>query len=168
MYREPQVARDNRAVFEHVAPTFILFPSMAQPNQRQDEVVQFDAPLLPEDKSAGVKTREAVRIQLPVRDAREVASTQFFRPTNPPSMTSAPPDVAPLEPKKETARVSSPTAASPTLAQEKNAFQPTAGIIPHHEFASLTATEKNSKLLWWILLSLSALILLIQIWTYLS
>ena len=140
---------------------------MANPNQRQNEVVQFDAPLLPEDKSAGLKTRETVRIQLPVRDAREEGSTQFFRPTNPPSMTSALPDVAPLEPKKETARVSSVGVAPRTLAEEKNAFQPTAGI-PHHEFSSLTATEKDSKLLWWILLGLSALILLIQIWTYLS
>ena len=149
-------------------PTFIGAP-MADPNQRQDNIVHFHPPLLTEDKSVGVKTRETVRIQLPVRDAREVASTQFFRPTNPPSMASAPPDVAPLEPKKETARVSSLTAASPTLAQEKDAFQPTAGIIPHHEFAPLTVTEKNSKLLWpWIVLGLSALILLIQIWTYLS
>ena len=141
---------------------------MADPDQRQDDIVHFHPPLLPEDKSAGVKTREAVRIQLPVRDAREVASTQFFRATNPPSMTSPPPDVAPLEPKKETARISSVAVAPRTLAQEKNAFQPTAGIIPHNEFSSLTGTEKNSKLLWWILLGLSALILLIQIWTYLS
>jgi len=73
-----------------------------------------------------------------------------------------------LEPKKETARVSSLTVASQTLAQEKKAFVPAPGIIPHHEFAPLQATEKNSKLLWWIVLGLSALILLIQIWTYLS
>lgn len=138
------------------------------PNQRQDDVVHFDPPLLTEDKSAGVKTRETVRIQLPVRDAGEVASTQFFRPTNPPSMASVPPEVAPLEPKKETARVSSLTAAPRTLSQEKNAFLPTRAISPHHEFAPLTAAEKNPKLLWWwIVLGLSALILIIQIWTYL-
>jgi hypothetical protein len=141
---------------------------MADPDQRQDDIVHFHPPLVPEDKSAGVKTRETVRIQLPVRDAGDVASTQFFQPTNPRSMTSLPPDVAPLEPKKETARISSVAVAPRTLAQGKNAFQPTAGIIPHHEFSSLTGTEKNSKLLWWILLGFSALILLIQIWTYLS
>ncbi len=166
--RAPQVDRDNRTVFEHVAPTFILFSSMADTNQRHDEGVQFDPPLLTEDKSAAAKTRETVRIQLPVRDAREVTPTQFFRPTNPPPTASVPPDDAPLEPKKETARVSSLTAASRTPAQEKNAFPPTPGVIPHHEFAPLTASGKNSKLLWWIVLGLSALILLIQIWTYLS
>jgi hypothetical protein len=142
---------------------------MADPNQRQDDIVHFHPPLVTEDKSAGVKTRETVRIQLPVRDAAEVASTQFFRPTNPPSVASVTPEVAPLEPKKETARVSSLTAASRTPAQEKNAFLPTPAIIPHHEFAPLTPTEKHPKLLWWwIVLGLSALILIIQIWTYLS
>ncbi|HEX4697498.1 MAG TPA: hypothetical protein VH254_07475 [Candidatus Udaeobacter sp.] len=142
---------------------------MTDPNQRQDDILRFHQPLLTEDKSAGVKTRETVRIQLPVRDVREVAPTQFFRPTNPPSTESVTPDVALLEPKKETARVSSLTVASQTLAQEKKAFVPAPGIIPHHEFAPLPATEKNSKLLWWwIVLGLSALILLMQIWTYVS
>jgi hypothetical protein len=140
---------------------------MADPNQRLDDTVNFHPPLLTEDKSAGVKTRETVRIQLP-RDAREVASPRLFQPADPQSIGSLQADVAPLEPKTETARVASPTAVSRTAAQEKNAVLPTPKIIPHHEFAPVAATEKNSKLLWWIVLGLSALILLIQIWTYLS
>ncbi|HEX4652632.1 MAG TPA: hypothetical protein VH227_00120 [Candidatus Udaeobacter sp.] len=141
---------------------------MADPNQRLDDTIRFHPPLLTEDKSAGVKTRETVRIQLPVRDAREVASPQFLRSADPPSMAPLQPDIAPLEPKTETARVSSLTAVSRTPAQEKNAHLPTSDMTPNHEFAPLAATEKNSNLLWWIVLGLCALILLIQIWTYLS
>lgn len=133
---------------------------MADPNDRQDDIVRFNPALQHEEKSAGTNTRETGRIHSPARDAGGVSSTQFFRPTNAPSGASLPSDLAPLEPKKETARVSSAAMTAHGLTDENNAFVSTHGIIP--------AEKKTSHLLWWILLGLSALILLIQIWTYLS
>jgi hypothetical protein len=142
---------------------------MAGLNDQRNDTIDVHSPDPPAETPPSVHARETVRIQLPVRDASEVTSTQFFRPTNPTSIDSVPPDVAPLEPKTETARVSPAVIRSRAVAQEKNAFAPTQGIIPHAEFGSLTPAEKkNSNLLWWMLLGLSALILLIQIWTYLS
>jgi hypothetical protein len=122
---------------------------MTDPNDRDEDIAHVDSALPPEEKPADVKTREAVRIQLPIRDAREVASAG---------------------PRTETARVSSVPVARSPAAQIKNpqAFVPARGIAAGSRLVPGAPAKKDPKLVWWILLGLSALILLIQIWTYLS
>jgi len=122
---------------------------MADPNDQQNDSIHVESPVATGDQSAGVKAREAVRIQLPIRDAREVASAG---------------------PRTETARVSSVSVAPSPAAQVKNpqTFVPARGIFAGRKLVPGAPAEKDAKLVWWILLGLSALILLIQIWTYLS
>jgi hypothetical protein len=44
---------------------------------------------------------------------------------------------------------------------------PIPNVTPQNSLIALAARDKDSMLLWWILLGISALILIIQIWTYL-
>jgi hypothetical protein len=128
---------------------FHFVPFMTGPNDRHENIVPVDSPPPPEEKPADLKTREAVRIQLPIRDAREVASAG---------------------PRTETARVSSVPVVRSPAAEIKNpqAFVSESGIAAGSRLVPGAPTEKDPKLVWWILLGLSALILIIQIWTYIS
>ena len=58
----------------------------------------------------------------------------------------------------------------PSPASIKNAQSVVAvpGVAPQNSLIAMERREKNRMLLWWILLLVSALILIIQIWTYLS
>jgi len=145
---------------------------MAGPNEPQKETVRVDLPLPISAKSpdTSVKPRETVRIQLPVRDARDVAPTELFGPPNQSAVAPVPPDPVPLELRKETARISPAPAKGPALAEMKNteAFVATPNLGSQNAPVAVVPAEKKPMLLWWILLAVSALILIMQIWTYFS
>ena len=118
-----------------------------------------------------MKMREKVRIQMPLRDDRDSASTQFFRPSNPSAAQLTPvSDSVPLEPRKETMRISLVAASSPvgTEIHTPQPFVPTPDLASGNPLVPVAPAKKNPMLLWWLLLGVSALILIIQIWTYLS
>jgi hypothetical protein len=118
-----------------------------------------------------MKMDEAPRIQMPVRDDPDAASTQFFRPSDPSDVQLTPvEDSVPLEPRTETARISLVAAPSPVGTQTKTPqpFVPTPDLPSGNPLVAAAPARKNPTLLWWVLLGVSALILIIQIWTYLS
>ena len=161
---------------------------MAGLNEPNNDPVRVDVPLPTPGKSPdpNIKSRETVRIQLPVREpmgnlpfhnptelappagstAQDLHPSQFSPPLSA-SVTPAPesPDSGP---KKETLRV--PLVSEPPVSQErmKNPLMPMPHVVPQSSLIAAASREKNSMLLWWILLAVSALILIIQIWTYLS
>jgi hypothetical protein len=161
---------------------------MPGPNEPTNETIRVDVPLPTPGRSPdpNIKSRETVRIQLPVREPTsklplhnptELAppagsSAQDLHPSqfSPPLSASVMP--APESPdsglKKETLRV--PLVSEPPVSQErmKNPLMPMPHVVPQSSLIAAASREKNSMLLWWILLAVSALILIIQIWTYLS
>jgi hypothetical protein len=141
--------------------------------------------------------KQTVRIQLPVRDpvdkaplhtptdteagtgsAENLASSQLSRPVTAPSFSpplsasvTPAPESPSSGPKKETARILPMPDPVPSAGQMKTAQS----IIPVPHVVSqnflidaAVAPEKSATLLSWILLGVSALILIIQIWTYFS
>jgi hypothetical protein len=157
-------------------------------NEPTNETIRVDVPLPTPGRSPdpNIKSRETVRIQLPVRETMDKLSlhspaelpppagsavqdqhpSQFSPPLSA-SVTPAPesPDSGP---KKETLRL--PLVSEPPVSQErmKNPLMPMPHVVPQSSLIAAASREKNSMLLWWILLAVSALILIIQIWTYLS
>jgi len=163
---------------------------MAGPNEPNNETLRVDVPLPTPGKSPdpNIKSRETVRIQLPVR--KPMGKLPLHNPTEPPppagsagqdlhpSQFSPPLSVsvmpAPESPasglKKETLRVplvSDPPASAGPMKNTPPVI-PMPHVVPQSSLIAATPREKNSMLLWWILLAVSALILIIQIWTYLS
>ena len=144
-----------------------------------------------------VKPRETVRIQLPVRETgnapvpsspqsapEDISSTNFFPPPQPPaaarplSASVRPPSIPPSSgPKKETVRIPPtpetvriPLMPEPLRSSQKKT-QPLIAmpnVVPQNPPIEVASVEKSSMLLYWMLLSISALILIIQIWTYFS
>jgi hypothetical protein len=143
------------------------------------------------------KSRETVRIQLPLREpggkapihtsaeprppvgsaGHDVVSRQFSEPVRPPSFSPPSsasvmpaPDSPVSGPRKETIRV--PLAPDSLRSADHIKSIPSAiaapHIVPQNLLIAAASREKSSLLLCWILLGVSALILLIQIWTYLS
>jgi hypothetical protein len=135
-----------------------------------------------------VNPRETVRIQLPAREtggptvpsspqspAEDMSSTNFFSPPKPPAASRPlsdsvrPPPVPPsLGPKKETVRI--PPMPEPLRSAQKKT-QPLIAmpeVVPQNPPIAVAPVEKSSMLLYWMLLGISALILIIQIWTYFS
>ena len=158
---EGQVDGDKPAVCDEVVRRSILFLSMADPNEPQEDAVRLKPP--------DVKMRETV--QMPLRDDRDAASTQFFRPANPSAAQVTPvSDSVRLEPRKETMRISSVAASSPVGTQIKTPqpFVPSPDLASGDPLVPVEPAKKSPMLLWWLLLGVSALILIIQIWTYLS
>jgi hypothetical protein len=170
---------------------------MAGPNEPNKETVRVDSPLPTAGKSPdpNTKSRETVRIQLPVREpmgktpldiptgpqlpagsaAQDLPPSQFSEPVRPPSFSpllSASVTPAPESPasglKKETLRV--PLVSEPLASQGrmKNRLIPMPHVVPQSSLIAAKSREKSSLLLYWILLGVSVLILIIQIWTYLS
>jgi hypothetical protein len=163
---------------------------MAEPEQPKKETVRIELPVAPPTKppEATVKPRETVRIQLPVREAsgpttpsspqpaaEDISSTNFFPPPKPPvasrpsSASVRPPPIPPASgPKRETVRI--PLMPEPSRSAQKKT-QPLIAmpdVIPQNPPIAVAPAEKSSMLLYWILLSISALILILQIWTYFS
>jgi hypothetical protein len=161
---------------------------MAGPNEPNNETLRVDVPSPTPGKSPdpNIKSRETVRIQLPVREP--MGKLPLHNPTEPqppagsaaqdlhPSQFSPPLSAsvmpAPESPasglKKETLRV--PLVSEPPASQGrmKNPVIPMPHVVPQSSLIAAASREKNSMLLWWILLAVSVLILIIQIWTYLS
>src|SRR5215831_2847903 len=164
---------------------------MAAPDQPKKETVgiQLPVPPPPNTSQQTVKPRETVRIQLPVRETgnspvpsspqsapEDISSTNFFPPPKPPvasrplSASVRPPPIPPsLGPKKEAARI--PFVPEPLRSAQKKT-QPLIAmpnVVPQNPpIAVAPPVEKSSMLLSWMLLGISAVILIIQIWTYFS
>ncbi|MGA7276190.1 MAG: hypothetical protein WBX14_15190 [Candidatus Udaeobacter sp.] len=161
---------------------------MAGPNEPNNETLHVDVPLPAPGKSPdpNIKSRETVRIQLPVREpmgklppynatelplpAASAAQDLHPRQFSPPLSASVLPAPEPpdFELKKETLRV--PLVSEPPASQGrmKNPLIPMPHVVPQSSLIPAAPREKNSMLLCWILLGISVLILIIQIWTYLS
>jgi len=163
---------------------------MAEPDQPKKETVRIQLPVPPPTKppEPSVKPRETVRIQLPVRETgnapvpsspqsapEDISSTNFFPSSKPPpatrplSTSARPPSIPPaLGPKKETVRI--PLMPEPSRSAQKKT-QPLIAmpnVVPQNPPIAVAPVEKNSMLMYWMLLAMSALILIIQIWTYFS
>jgi hypothetical protein len=163
---------------------------MAEPDQPKKETVRIELPVPPPTKSPepSVKPRETVRIQLPVREtgsspvpsspqspAEDISSTNFFPPPKPPAASRPlsasvrpPPIPSPSGPKRETVRI--PLTPEPLRSAQKKT-QPLIAmpnVVPQNPLIAVAPVQKSSMLLYWMLLGISALILIIQIWTYFS
>ena len=157
---------------------------MAQADQPKKETVRIQLPHPPVTKPSqpGVKPHETVRIQLPVRESENppdpspplsapgnISSTNFFPPPKP-GATSVRPRPIPFAsaPKKETVRI--PLTPEPLHSSQKKT-QPLIAmpnVVPQNPPIAVAPVEKRSMRLYWMLLAISALILIIQIWTYFS
>jgi len=163
---------------------------MAEPDQPKKETVRIQLPHPPVTKPSepGVKPHETVRIQLPVRETgspsvpstsqsapENISSTNFFPPPKPPAVSRPlsasvhpPPISPPSGPKKETVRI--PVTPDPLRSSQKKTqpLIPMPNIVSQNPPIAVAPVEKNSMRLYWLLLAMSALILIIQIWTYFS
>src|SRR5262245_8019617 len=151
---------------------------MAEPDQPRKETVRIQLPYPPETKAGqpGVKPHATVRIQLPVRETGiPPAPSNFFppkapvAPSRPLSTSVSPRQVAsPSVPQKETVRI--PLAPEPLRSSQKKT-QPLIAmpkVVSQNPPIAVAPVEKSSMRLYWMLLAMSALILIIQIWTYFS
>ena len=163
---------------------------MAEPDQPKKETVRIEVPHPPvtPPPPPSVKPRETVRIQLPVRETgnapvpsspqsapEDISSTNFFPPPKPPAASRPlsasvrpPPVPPPSEPKQETVRI--PLTPEPLRSSQKKT-QPLIAmpnVVSQNPPIAVAPVEKSSMLLYWMLLAMSALILIIQIWTYFS
>jgi hypothetical protein len=165
------------------------------PDESQNETVRIDSPLssVARPSDANVKPRETVRIQLPIREpvreavdkpgpaggspAQDLAFGHLSQPVNPPSFSPPlsasvmpAPDSPVAGPKKETARMPPIPDPLPSAGLMKNTQSVIAmpHVAPQNSLIAVAPREKNPMLLSWILLGVSALILIIQIWTYFS
>ena len=166
---------------------------MAEPDQPKKETVRIELPHPPvtpppAPPAPSVKPRETVRIQLPVRETgnapvpsspqsapEDIPSTKFFPPPKPPvaarplSAPVRPPSIPPsTEPKKETARIVLTPAPLGSSQKKTQPLMAMPDVIPQNPPIAVAPVEKSSMLMYWMLLAMSALILIIQIWTYFS
>lgn len=163
---------------------------MAEPDQPKKETVRIQLPHPPVTKPSepGLKPHETVRIQLPTREtgippvhspsqsaAGNISSTNFFPPPKPPTASpplsgSVPPSPvsAPSGPKRETVRI--PLMPEPLRSAQKKTqpLMAMPNVVPQNPPIAVAPVEKGSMLVYWMLLGISALILIIQIWTYFS
>jgi hypothetical protein len=163
---------------------------MAEPDQPKKETVRIELPHPPvtPPPAPSVNPRETVRIQLPVRETgsppvpsspqsapEDISSTNFFPPPKPPAASRPlsgsvrPAPIPPsLGPKKETVRI--PLMPEPLRSAQKKT-QPLMAmpdVVPQNPPIAVAPVEKSSMLMYWMLLAMSGLILIIQIWTYFS
>jgi len=163
---------------------------MAEPDQPKKETVRIEVPHPPvtPPPPPSVKPRETVRIQLPVRETgnapvpsspqstpEDISSTNFFPPPKPPAATrplsdSVRPSPIPpsLGPKKETVRIPLTPAPLGSAQKKTQPLMAMPDVIPQNPPIAVAPVEKSSMLMYWMLLAMSALILIIQIWTYFS
>ena len=163
---------------------------MAEPEEAKKETARIELPHPPvtEPLESSVKPRETVRIHLPVRETgsppvpsspqpppEDISSTNFFPPPKPPvasrplSGSVRPPPIPPsLTPKKETVGI--PLMPEPLRSAQKKTQTLIAmpNVVPQNPPIAVAPVKKSSMLLYWMLLGISALILIIQIWTYFS
>lgn len=162
---------------------------MAEPDQPKKETVriQLPHPLATKPSEPGVKPHETVRIQLPTREtgsrpvpsspqpaAEDISSTNFLPPKPPTASRPLSASVRPLPipsasgPKRETVRI--PLMPEPLRSAQKKT-QPLIAmpnVVAQNPPIAVAPVEKSSMLVYWMLFGVSALILIIQIWTYFS
>ena len=163
---------------------------MAEPDQPKKETVRIELPHPPVTKPAepSVKPRETVRIQLPAREtgsspapsspqsgSEDISSSNFFPPPKPPvasrplsASVRPPPIPAGSGPKRETVRISQVPEPLRSAQKKTQPLMAMPNVIPQNLPIAVAPVEKTSMLLYWMLLGISALILIIQIWTYFS
>jgi hypothetical protein len=156
---------------------------MTEPNEPKKETTRIPfAPAAAEKPpDPNTKSRDTVRIQLPLREPPvhvlpepqpaipEAAPAQFFQPPQPPpvpvSASVMPaPDLPSSGPIKETVRI--PLSTVQTKKTQPLVAMPE--VAPQPPSVAVAPVEKNPMPLLWLLLGASAVILIIQIWTYLS
>ena len=157
---------------------------MTEPNEPKKETTRIPvAPKVGEKPpEPNAKSRDTVRIQLPVREAPPVhilteqqpalqkgGPAQFFQPPQPPPVplnaaVMPAPDLPSSGPIKETVRIPLPTVQ--TKKTQPLVAMP--DVAPQSASIAVATEERNPMPLLWLLLGVSALILIIQIWTYLS
>jgi hypothetical protein len=159
---------------------------MTEPNEPKKETTRLLAPAAAEKPpGSNTKSPDTVRIQLPRREppvgvptepqvaskpaVQEDTPPQFLQPQPTPSTPLDPsvtpaPDLPPSGPIKETVRIplrgvqmkkTQPLVAMPELSAQSPSIV-------------VATSEKSPMPLLWVLLGVSAVILIIQIWTYLS
>ena len=163
---------------------------MAEPDQPKKETVRIELPRPPVAKppDPGVKPRETVRIQVPVREtggpsvssspqspSEDISSSNFLAPPKPPTASrplaasARPASASPLPgPKRETVRI--PLMPEPLRSAQKKT-QPLIAmpaVAPQNLPIAVAPAQKTSMVVYWVLLGFSALILILQIWTYIS
>ena len=156
---------------------------MTEPNEPKKETTRIPvAPGVAEKPpEPNAKSRDTVRIQLPVREApvhiltepqpavQKGGPQQFFQAPQPPPVplnaaVMPAPDLPSSGPIKETVRIPLPTVQ--TKKTQPLVAMP--DVAPQSASIAVATEERNPMPLWWLLLGVSALILIIQIWTYLS
>jgi hypothetical protein len=160
---------------------------MTDPNEPKKETTRISQapPAAEKPADPNTKSRDTVRIQLPLRETpvristesppvsnsapQGATSPQFFQPPQSPAVPLAAsvmpaPDLPPSGPTKETVRI-------PLSAVQMKKTQPLIAMpegAPQSPSLAVAPIEKNPMSLLWLLLGVSAVILIIQIWTYLS
>ena len=136
---------------------------MAGPSESQKQTAGIELSIPPAARSPDptIKLRETAPIQLPLSESLD--KERVRTPTEPQSNGgSAIQDATSAEffgPSEQ------PSASMPLSDSVKRAPDSTSSQDPS---IAAAPTEKNSMVLMWILLGVSALILIIQIWTYFS
>jgi hypothetical protein len=159
---------------------------MAEPQPKKETVrIQLPHPPVTKPSEPTVKPHQTVRIQLPVHETGipsapsppksvpgDISPTNFFLPKPPaasrPLSASVTPIPVPSTSLPQTVRI--PLTPEPLRSSEKKT-QPLIAmpkIDSQNPPIAVAPLEKRSMRLYWILLAMSALILIIQIWTYFS
>jgi hypothetical protein len=156
---------------------------MAEPNEPKKETTRISvAPETTEKPpDSNAKSRDTVPLPIPESPVHILVeprplpkppvgpvSPQFFQPSQPPVSLNASvmpaPDLPQSGPIKETVRI-------PLRAVQMKKTQPLVAMpekAPQSPSIAVEPAEKKSTPLLWLLLGASAVILIIQIWTYLS
>jgi len=155
------LAHDKRAIFEQIITLNLL---MAGSNESTKETSAIEVSVPPSEKSPDpkLKARKSAQIQLPAHEAMDKTPVPILVPAPIPAGGAHAED-----PRHETGSVSH--LADLTAAEMKKTPPPKAmSDAAAHDSSVAAAPGKNSMLLIWLLLGFSALILIIQIWTYFS
>jgi len=156
---------------------------MTEPNEPKKETTRIPvtAEVVEKPSQPNAKPRDTVRIQLPVHEppvhiltkpqpaVQGAGAPQFPNPPQPlPVPLNAAVTPAPELPStglpKETVRIPLPT----VQARKTQPLVAMPEVAPQTAPVAVAKQERTSMPLLWLLLGVSALILLIQIWTYLS
>jgi hypothetical protein len=154
---------------------------MAEPNEPKKETTRISVAAEAAEKPPDPTTKSRDTVQLPLGEPpvriltesrpvlKPAVQEAFFQPPqSPPVLLSGSvmpaPDLPSSGPIKETVRI-------PLRAVQIKKTQPLIAmpeVAPQTASIAVSPVEKNSMPLVWLLLGVSAVILIIQIWTYLS
>src|SRR5262249_9128598 len=158
---------------------------MAEPNEPKKETTRIIGAPEPVEQSAEPNAKKRDTVQLPLREspvhivaeprpgsnpaAPDVFSPKSSQPPHPPPVPSnvsvmPAPDLPSSGPIKETVRI-------PLRMVQMKKTQPLVDMpemAPKDPSIAVAPVEKNQMPLLWVLLAVSEVILIIQIWTYLS